>query len=184
MTLTKQQKMDMIYDVELRLAKEELAERYVKNLNEIENSNKPLRTLQEIVEKDAPLVTEIVRAEHAGQALSDVQRDEWHDLNERHFEELNSLGYNANLEEFSLRKQEELNQLLARHGKDRDTVEKSDNPLETERTILERYKNTPEYNTGEKQETLAKRDATEMDFDIQKHFENAQSMSNDNDMEL
>ena len=40
MALTKQQKWDMIYDVELRLAKEELAEQYVKNLNAIENSDK------------------------------------------------------------------------------------------------------------------------------------------------
>jgi len=49
MALTKQQKFDMIRDVELRLAKEELAEQYVKNLNAIENSKKPLRTLQQIV---------------------------------------------------------------------------------------------------------------------------------------
>ena len=49
MTLTKQQKLDMIYDVELRLAKEELAEQYVKNMNALENSDKPLCTLQEIV---------------------------------------------------------------------------------------------------------------------------------------
>ncbi len=49
MALTKQQKFDMIYDVELRLAKEELAEQYVKNLNAIESSKKPLRTLQDII---------------------------------------------------------------------------------------------------------------------------------------
>ena len=54
MTLTKQQKMDMIFDVELRLAKEELAEQYVKNLKTIENSKKPLRTLGDIVKKNTP----------------------------------------------------------------------------------------------------------------------------------
>jgi len=49
MTLTKQQKLDLIYDVELRSAKEKLAEQYVKNMSALENSDKPLRTLQEIV---------------------------------------------------------------------------------------------------------------------------------------
>ncbi|MBV1889114.1 MAG: hypothetical protein KUG67_02600 [Proteobacteria bacterium] len=32
MTLTKQQKLDMIRDVELRIAKEELVERYINNM--------------------------------------------------------------------------------------------------------------------------------------------------------
>ena len=46
MALTKQQKWDMIHDVELRLAKEELAERHIKNVKAIENSDKPLHTRQ------------------------------------------------------------------------------------------------------------------------------------------
>lgn len=50
MSLSKQQKLDMIRDVELRLAKEELAERYLKHINQLENSDKPLRTLLEIIE--------------------------------------------------------------------------------------------------------------------------------------
>lgn len=50
MSLSKQQKLDMIRDVELRLATEELAERYLKHINQLENSDKPLRTLLEIME--------------------------------------------------------------------------------------------------------------------------------------
>lgn len=49
MTLTKQQKLDMIRDVELRIAKEELAEMRVRNMKAIENSAQPMRTLKGII---------------------------------------------------------------------------------------------------------------------------------------
>ena len=57
MTLTKQQKLDMIRDVELRIAKEELAEMHIRNMKAIEDSDQPLRTLKSII-NDQPLITE------------------------------------------------------------------------------------------------------------------------------
>ncbi len=57
MTLTKQQKLDMIRDVELRIAKEELAEMHIKNMKAIEDSDQPLRTLKNIV-NDQPSIAE------------------------------------------------------------------------------------------------------------------------------
>ncbi len=123
MALTKQQKMDMIYDVELRLAKEELAEQYVRNIKAIEDSDKPLRMLKSIIDKDTPPVVE-VETMHvvAGQALSEYQRDEWHNLNERHFEELKLLNADADLQDFAEQNKAELNELLEHHGRDRERV--------------------------------------------------------------
>ncbi|MGH1377184.1 MAG: hypothetical protein ACRBB3_00010 [Alphaproteobacteria bacterium] len=57
MTLTKQQKLDMIRDVELRIAKEELAEMHIRNMKAIEESDQPLRTLKNII-NDQPLIAE------------------------------------------------------------------------------------------------------------------------------
>ena len=143
MTLSKQQKWDMIHDVELRLAKEELVERHIKNMKAIENSEKPLRTLKDIVQKDTPPVVDIEKEKYvAGQALRDYQRDEWHNLNERHFEELKAINLNADSQEFVAGQQEELKQLLWRHGCDRDRVEKSETPLEDEHAILYSYENS------------------------------------------
>ena len=225
MALTKQQKWDMIYDVELRLAKEELAEQYVKNLNAIENSKKPLRTLKDIIQKDAPPVVDIEQEKIiAGQALSEYQRDEWHNLNEQHFEELKAISLNVDSQELVSEQQEELKQLLARHGRDRDRVEKSENPLEEEQAVLHSYENLPDpelmvrlrqkmsHLTSEEKElmeqseiaaktpfkkdgldsktqwefigfeSLVMQGAEKRDFNIQKDFENAQTMSNDHDM--
>ena len=225
MALTKQQKMDMIRDVELRLAKEELAEQHIKNMKTIEDREKPLRTLKGIVGKDTPPAVEV---EHvrlvAGQDLSEHQREEWHSLNERQFEELETLTPNADLKEFAAQKHEELEHLLSRHGRDRDRVEKSETPLEEEQAILLSYKNTPDpqsmarmkqninhLTTEEKElleqseeatktpfkkdgldsktqwefigfETLAVKGAENRNLNIQKDFENAQSMTNDHDM--
>ncbi len=145
MALTKQQKMDMIRDVELRLAKEELAEQYVKNLDAIENSKKPLRTLQGIVQKEASPVVDIEKEQIiAGQALSDYQRDEWHNLSEHHFEELKAISLNVDSQKLVSEQQEELGQLLARHGRDRDRVEQSETPLEEEQAVLHAYENLPD----------------------------------------
>ena len=145
MALTKQQKMDMIYDVELRLAKEELAEQYVKNLHAIENSKKPLRTLKDIVQKDTPVKVDTEQEKAiAGQALSDYQRDEWHNLSEHHFEELKAINLNVDSQKLVSEQQEELKQLLARHGRDRDRVEKSETPLEEEQAVLHAYENLPD----------------------------------------
>lgn len=69
MSLSKQQKLDMIRDVELRLAKEELAERYLKHINQIECSDKPLRTLMEIIEGKQQAETEI-EAPHIQEEVS------------------------------------------------------------------------------------------------------------------
>lgn len=145
MALTKQQKMDMIYDVELRLAKEELAEQHLRNIKAIEDSDKPLRTLKSIVGQDTPPVVE-VETMHvvAGQALSEYQRDEWHSLNEQHFEELKLLSADANLQSFAEKNKAELDELLTRHGNDRDRVEQSEHPLEEEQAILLSYQNTPD----------------------------------------
>ncbi|MBL1294529.1 MAG: hypothetical protein COB61_011760 [Thiotrichales bacterium] len=148
MALTKQQKWDMIRDVELRLAKEELAEQYVKNMKAIENSDKPLRTLKDIVQKDAPPVTEIDIPEKdnalAGQALHDYQTGEWFDLNRRHFEEFESLDPNADLEDFENKAQEEWGRLEAKHKQEWNTLENSDTPLEAEQAVLYSYENTPD----------------------------------------
>ncbi len=228
MALTKQQKMDMIYDVELRLAKEELAEQYMRDIKTIENSKKPMRTLKGMIEKDMPFGTAIEKPEQsnivAGQTLHQYQRDEWHNLNEQHFKELKSLNLNADLQKFTAQKQEELEQLLARHERDRDRVEKSDNPLEEEQAIVHSYENLPDpeimarlrqkmsHLTSEEKElmeqseiaaktpfsklgldsktewefigleTLAMRNAENKHLNIKEHFENAKSMSNDNDM--
>ena len=62
MTLTKQQKLDMIRDVELRIAKEELVEMHVINMKAIENSDQPLRTLKGII-NDQPLIAEEERGD-------------------------------------------------------------------------------------------------------------------------
>lgn len=240
MTLTKQQKTDMIFDVELRLAKEELAEQYVKNLKTIENSKKPLRTLKNIDQKDTPPIMEVEQEKYiVRQALSEYQRDEWHNLNERHFDELKLLSSDADLHGFAEQNQEELKQLLARHGRDRDRIEKSKTPLEEEQAILYSYDNdldpgimarlkqkTVPLTNEEKQlleqseeavktpfkksgmgsksqwefiglETQAMREnvpkstnrhiATEekkLEFNLQEHFENTQSMPHDHDMDM
>jgi hypothetical protein len=225
MALTKQQKFDMIYDVELRLAKEELAEQYVKNLNAIENSKKPLRTLKDIAQKDTPVKVDTEQENAiAGKALSDYQRDEWHNLSEHHFEELKAISLNVDSQELVVEQQEELKQLLARHGRDRYRVEQSETPLEEEQAVLHAYENLPDpeimarlrqkmsHLTSEEKElmeqseeavktpfkkdgldsktqwefigfeSLTMKNAEKRDFNIQKDFENAQSMSNDHDM--
>lgn len=145
MALTKQQKWDMIYDVELRLAKEELAEQYVKDLDAIENSKKPLRTLKDIAQKDTSPVVNIEQENIiAGKALSEYQRDEWYNLNEHHFNELKAISLNVDSQELVVEQQEELKQLLARHGRDRDRIEQSETPLEEEQAILYSYENIPD----------------------------------------
>ena len=144
MALTKQQKMDMIYDVELRLAKEELAEQHLRNIKEIEDSEKPLRALKSIIGQDMPPAVEVETIHVvAGQALSEYQRDEWHDLSERHFEELKAISVNIDAHDLVEKQQAELKQLLARHGHDRGRVEHSETPLEEEQAILLSYQNTP-----------------------------------------
>ncbi len=223
MALTKQQKMDMIYDVELRLAKEELAEQHVKNMKAIEASEKPLRTLKGILDKDTSPVAELEHATmFAGQALSEYQRDEWHDLSERHFEELKAISVNIDAHDLVEKQQAELKQLLARHGHDRGRVEQSVNPFEEEQAILLSYQNMPDQktmaqmeqqdvnhlNSEERElmeqseeaaktpfeksgldsktkwefiglETLAMREASNRDSNIQEHYENALVMYNE-----
>jgi hypothetical protein len=225
MALTKQQKMDMIYDVELRLAKEELAEQHLRNIKALEDSEKPLRTLKNIIGQDTPPVMEIEKMHVvAGQALSEYQRDEWQDLSERHFEELEAISVNVDARDLVEKQQTELKQLLARHGHDRGRVEQSEIPLEEEQAIVLSYQNTPDaesmarmkqnitHLTSEEKElmeqseeatktpfeksgldskskwefigleTLAMREAGNNGSNIQKDFENAQTMSNDHDM--
>lgn len=145
MALTKQQKMDMIYDVELRLAKEELAEQHLRNIKAIEDSEKPLRTLKNIMGHDTPPVVEVEKMHVvAGQALSEHQRDEWHDLSERHFEELKAISVNVDAHDLVEKQQAELKQLLTHHSHDRGRVEQSETPLEEEQAILMSYQNTPD----------------------------------------
>jgi len=152
MALTKQQKWDMIYDVELRLAKEELAEQYVKNLNTIENSKKPLRTLQEIVhgrEQD--------RAEKSENQLEDEQT-------------ITDPEFATNL------KQEPYHQT----SEDKELLEQSEIAAKTPFKKDGLDSKTQWEFIGI--ESLAMRDAAKRDFNIQKDFENAQSMANDHDM--
>ena len=159
MTLTKQQKFDMIRDVELRLAKEELAEQYVKNMSALENSDKPLRTLQELTQKDAQSDLQIDTPEQKSMIAEIMlhyhQRDQWHDLSERNYEELKSLGKNADLESFAFNKQKELDQLLTIHRREMDKVEQSENHMQTARGIIHGFDSapSPEIMNGRTQET-------------------------------
>lgn len=60
MTLTKEQKNGMMRELELRLAREELAEAYFENIKKLEASPHPMKTLSEIngkAEHEAPPVS-------------------------------------------------------------------------------------------------------------------------------
>ncbi|PCI54060.1 MAG: hypothetical protein COB36_11175 [Alphaproteobacteria bacterium] len=234
MALTKQQKLDMIYDLELRLAKEELVEQHVKNMAAIESSEKPMQTAKNIIGGNPPPLIEVnMPAKEnalAGRALHQHQRDQWHNLSERQFEELKSLPENSDIEAFADKKQSELETLLKQQRQDIDRVEKSEQPLETEQAILHSYDNAlaPEIMANMKQkfyrqsseekelleqseiatktpfkkdgldsktqwefsglETQAMRknvtEEQQVDFNLQEHFDNAQSMFSDHGMEM
>jgi hypothetical protein len=150
MSLSKQQKLDMIRDVELRLAKEELAERYLKHINQIENSDKPLRTLMEIIEGKQQPETEI-KAPHIQAEVSP-------------FEVMEKLQQKSGLQSA-----EEL-ALLERFGEAAKAPFRKpamDSLSQWEHIGLE---------------NLVMREHVSNDIDIQEHYENAQSMSNENDL--
>ena len=157
MTLTKQQKLDMIYDVELRLAKEELAEQYVKNMNALENSDKPLRTLQEIVHgydrsKDE-LSQNLTKEAHVNPANFDNTFE--------HTEYVQQNIYQQTSEDKELLEQ---SAIAAKAPLNKSSL---DSKSQWEFTGIE---------------TLARQAMAKEGFDLQDQFENAQSMSNDNDM--
>lgn len=236
MTLTKQQKRDMIYDLELRLAKEELVEQHIKNMTAIEKSAKPMQTAKNIIRENSQLPISNKELPIAGHALHQYQQDQWHDLSERQFEALKSLPPTADLGIFADKKQSELEALLKHQRQDIERVKNSPHPLETEQAILHSHDNIldPEIMAQLKQkfdrqsvaekglleqseiatkipfkkdgldsktqwefiglETLARRDNTpketgkhnvteeQTDLNLQEHFSNAQSMSNDHGM--
>lgn len=234
MALTKQQKLDMIYDLELRLAKEELVEQHVKNMTAIESSEKPMQTAKNIIGGNPPPLIEVDMPTKenalAGHALHQHHRDQWHDLSERQFEELKSLPPNVAIEAFADKKQGDLETLLKQQRQDIDRVEKSEQPLETEQAILHSYDNAldPEIMANMKQkfyrqssegkelleqseiatktpfkkdgldsktqwefsglETQAMRknvtEEQQVDFNLQEHFDNAQSMFNDHGIDM
>lgn len=152
MSLSKQQKLDMIHDVELRLAKEELAERYLRHINQLEHSDKPLRTLLEIMEGE---------------------QQQTHDIETPYIrEEISSFEVMEKLQrESGLQSAEDL-------------------------ALMEQWKEaakTPHRKHGMDSltqwehigiENQAMREGLSNDIDIQEHYENAQSMANDNDIGL
>lgn len=143
MTLTKQQKFDMIYDLELRLAKEELVEQHVKNMAAIDTSKKPMQTAKDIMRRNPPSSNKVDMKEKenaiAGHALHKHQRDQWHNLSEQQFKELKSLPQNSDIESFADKKQSELESLLKHQRQDIERLEKSEHPLKTEQDILYSY---------------------------------------------
>ena len=157
MTLTKQQKFDMIRDVELRLAKEELAEQYVKNINALENSDKPLRTLQEIVHD----------YDRSKDVLSQNLTKEAH---------VNPANFDNTIEHT-----EYVQQNIYQHtSEDKELLEQLEIATKTpfNKSGMD-SKSQWEFNGIE---TLARQAMAKEGFDLQDQFENAQSMSNDNDM--
>lgn len=161
MSLSKQQKFDMIRDVELRLAKEELAEQYLKDVQAIENSDKPLRTLKELMkgnEHTAP-ETDISDSIATAEMPYEHQADDLPDFE-------------------IIRKQQQ--EAGYQTSEEKELLEQSEIAVKTP------YKKPGMDSLSEWQfigfETLVMQDADKRDINIQEHFENAQSMSNDNDM--
>ena len=160
MTLSKQQKFDMIRDVELRLAKEELAEQYLKDVQAIESSDKPLRTLRELMLGDEHTTPETDISDSVGivEIPYEHQADDFPD-----FEIMKSLqreaGYQTSEEKELLEQSEEA------------VKTSSEKPMDS----LSKWQFIGF-------ETLAMQDAENRNINIQEHFENARAMSNDNDM--
>lgn len=155
MALSKQQKLDMLHKVELRLAKEELAEQYIQDIAALENSKHPMTTLKNMMQNNpAPAITVLEQTPATGQALLNHQRDHWHDLNEHHSNQLAALTSHDDITALKAQQKDELDHLLACQQRDRETVEKSDAPLEQEQAILHSYENaiTPEILARMKQE--------------------------------
>ncbi len=160
MTLTKQQKLDMIRDVELRLAKEELAEQYLKNVQAIENSDKPLRTLQGIVDKNTPSDQENVAPKKesviAGHELVNLHRQQWHDITKDYYNDVSrtNLRYHDGfiskdtmLNEFQIftfAHSMQTSVLAKQQAKELEQVKLSDKPLETEQAIISEYDVNPD----------------------------------------
>jgi len=153
MTLTKQQKLDMIYDVELRLAKEELAEQYVKNMSALENSDKPLRTLQEIVHG----------YDRSKDEFSQNLTKEAH-VSPANFEQTEYVQQNIYQQTSEDKELLEQSEIAAKPPFNKSSL---DSKSQWEFTGIE---------------TLARQAMAKEGFDLQDQFENAQSMSNDNDM--
>ncbi|MBT3022063.1 MAG: hypothetical protein KUF77_09845 [Candidatus Thiodiazotropha sp. (ex Lucina aurantia)] len=228
MSLSKQQKFDMIRDVELRIAKEELAEQYLKDVKTIESSDKPLRTLKEIMESKETSVEQPATPDNdvvIGEALHDHQTGELSDLHVKYVYEHMSLEPDADVQKFDEQYLIDSRKLKVKHDREWHEMENSSNPSETEQAILERdYKEEDMtgfeilkkirqesgYQTNEEKELLEQSEiaaktpfeksidslsqwksigretlamqGAEQGVNIQEHFENAQSMSNDNDM--
>ena len=142
---------DMRRDVELRLAKEDLAERYLKHINQLENSDKPLRTLLEIMEGE----------------------QQPHDIETRYIrEEISPFEVMEKLQqESSLRSAEELALMEQWEEAAKITHRKPgmDSLTQWEHIGIEHQ---------------AMREGLSNDINFQEHYENVQSMGNDNDMGL
>ena len=158
MTLTKQQKLDMIRDVELRIAKEELAEMYVKNMKAIENSDQPLRTLKGII-NDQPLIAEEERG--------DIHNDDM-PLKPEIMADMKHKNYQPTNEEKELLEQSKTatQTPFVKDGLDSKT-QWTFTGLET----ISINENTPKTEKDQ-----------HFDFNLQEHFDNAKSMFSNHDM--
>ena len=160
MSLSKQQKLDMIRDVELRLAKEELAERYLKHINQIKNSDKPLRTLMEIIEGKQQSETEI-KAPHIQEEVSP-------------FEIMDKIQKKSGLQSA-----EDL-ALLEKFGEVWRSLEKFGEAAKApfRKPAMDSLSQWEFIGL----ENLAMREAASNDITIQEHYENAHAMANGNDL--
>lgn len=223
MALTKQQKFDMIYDVELRLAKEELAEQYLKNLNAIESSKKPLRTLQQIVHgrdqdraeksenqfEDEQTVSEpevptnpkqesyqqtsedkelLEQSEEA--AKTPFKKDGLDSKTQWEFIGLESLAIRESVPKETSRRgvtEEQMHAFREEHyGGRYDALETLRKHSQENGHVTEEQLNQFNEDLGlsqlRAQDILRGTKGREVELNLQEHFENAQSMSNDHDM--
>ncbi len=238
MTLTKQQKLDMIRDVELSIAKEELAEAHIKNMAELEKSDHPMRTLKDIITKTAPAIQEISIAEkesvtnQKGNAIAlEVTQDikpQTHSLTAKEAETLEqseiatktpstkegldskSQWRFTGLESVAAREnapaetsqnnvtQEQIQEFRQEYYSGQYNALEKLNQLNTEngyvteqqldqfiQDIVDNQRVSQEILSNYSGDAATKAEAEQsIDFDLQEHFENAKSMSIDNDMAM
>ena len=158
MTLTKQQKLDMIRDVELRIAKEELAEMHVRNMKAIEDSDQPLRTLKSII-NNPPLITE------KEQSVS------YSDDKSLKYEALVDMKHNNHKPTNEDKELLEQSEIAANTPFKKDSL---DSKTQWEFTGLETF--------SVREHITKTENDPHLDFNLQEHFDNAKSMFSDHDI--
>ena len=169
MTLTKQQKLDMIRDVELRIAKEELAEMHIRNMKAIEDSDQPLRTLKGLIEKVSPPIQEVAIPEKE----SVVEKAVLH----QHHDNVLAPKIMTNMKQKIDPQSAEAQELLDQSEIAANTPFKKeglDSKTQWEFTGLE--------NISVCDNTTKIEEEPHLDFNLQEHFDNAKSMFSDHDI--